>query len=103
MKDEQKAKTVIGPNVRRLIAEKMAAEIIPPGTKDPFMAAMAAIASQDMGKRAASAMTWTRAAIEEIRSARGPNPWRNSTDEEIAGIVLKAAEVNRKLDLLQGL
>jgi hypothetical protein len=39
-----------------------------------------------------SASEWVAGAIVVMRSASEPNPWRNATDEEIAGELLRAIE-----------
>jgi len=78
----------LGPNVKKLWAIRMANEAIPKsgGLIDglKFLSSKESIAA---GARSASA--WTEAAIQAIRLAGEPNPWKNADDEEIAGELLR--------------
>jgi hypothetical protein len=41
------------------------------------------------------AKEWVDAAIQTVRGVREPNPWKNATDEEIAGELLRQID-NKK-------
>lgn len=89
----------IGPNVRRLIARKMSLDAIPNG--GGFAAGLEFLASKENIKQVASAAAaWVRVACQVVRGAAEPNPWKESTDEEIAGYLLdKIAEREKQLGL----
>lgn len=81
----------IGPNVKKLWAMKMAKDAIPDGggLADglKFLSSRESIAA---GAKAAT--EWVKGAIAVVRLAAEPNPWKNATDEEIAGELLKRTE-----------
>lgn len=81
-------------NFNRLIAHKMSLDAIPPGTTDGLMAGVRFLSDKDaLVNSSREAKEWVSAAITAVRLAADPNPWRNSTDEEIAGEILaKIAE-----------
>lgn len=77
-----------GPNVKKLIVHKMSRDAIPPGggiaegikfLSDP----------SGMVEAAKKATKWVEVAIAAVRQATDPNPWKNATDEEIAGELVK--------------
>lgn len=81
------------PNVRRLVAFRMAALAIPVGSPDPIAAGAQAILQP--GRLAAldrEASAWVDNAIALVRQAAEPNPWKELGDEEIAGEILRWAE-----------
>lgn len=57
-----------------------------------------AIMGNGLTKEYRIAEIWVHKAIEVIRSAKEPNPWKNMTDDEIAGEVLRRAEERDKHD-----
>lgn len=75
-------------NVTRLVIHKMSIDAIPPGgglaDGIAFLSDKAKIAE---GWRAAEA--WVREAIQMVRQAADPNPWRAADDEAIAGELLR--------------
>lgn len=78
----------LGPNVRRLLAHKMAIDAIPAG--GGFAAGMKFLSSKESvvsGVKAATA--WVEQAIQAVRGAADPNPWKDAQDEEIAGEILR--------------
>lgn len=85
----------MGPNVRKLIAEKTARDAIPGGgglaDGIKFLSNPKNISA---GYRAA--MEWVKIAILTVRQASEPNPWKDATDEEIAGEILKHIQAKRK-------
>jgi len=86
MKADQK--TEWGPNIRRLIAQRIAQQAIPDG--GGMQAAVSFLSSKESiieGTRKAS--EWVKATIEEVRRANDPNPWRNASDEEIAAEICR--------------
>lgn len=78
----------IGPNVSRLIAYKMSVNAIPRGGS--LADGLRFLSDKEnVTNGASAAMTWVRTALEAVRQAVEPNPWRNSTDEEIATYLLE--------------
>lgn len=84
-----------GPNVNRLLIERMSLEAVPPG--GGIDSAIKFLSSKDSiinGVR--SAKKWVEDAIQAVRLASGPNPWRDASDEEIAGEILRQVEEKRR-------
>ena len=85
--------TPIGPNVRRLIAERAAAITVNRATKnragsDMFCAVLAQIATPGALKQDYyDACVWVKAALAAARRAPGAEQW--PTDEDMAGEVLR--------------
>jgi len=81
----------IGPNVKRLIIYKMSIDAIPPGggvkAGITFLSNPTAIS-----KSARESCEWVKTAISMARKAAEPNPYKNVSDEEIAGDILKRIE-----------
>jgi hypothetical protein len=98
MAEPDKPATAIGPNVKRLIAHKMGVDAIPKGGgfEDglKFLSSREAVISG-----AQQASNWVIAAIRVLRQAAEPNPWKNSSDEEIAGHLLR--QLHDRLDKLE--
>lgn len=81
----------IGPNVRRLIAIKMAKDAIPAG--GGFADGVNYLASSGLGQRAQEATKWVEDAIQAVKSAPD-NRWPD--DEAIAGELVKRIETKQK-------
>lgn len=80
-----------GPNVSRLIAARMAVLAIPPN--GGFVDGVRFLQDREaLSRGAREAEAWARDAIAAMRAAADPNPWRDATDEEIAGEILRAVE-----------
>jgi hypothetical protein len=85
----------IGPNVKKLIAQKMALLMIPEGTTEPLKAGATAILTPgSMGQHARVVTTWVREALAAIKAAPD-NPYGDD-DEAIA------RELLRKIDERKG-
>lgn len=85
-----------GPNVKKLIVRKMSTIAIPANTKGGLASAMSFLMSREAIMSAAfEATAWVGQAIELVRQAADPNPWRKSSDEEIAGEILRRLEQGR--------
>jgi hypothetical protein len=86
----------IGPNVRRLIACKMAILAIPAGSgKDSFRLGLDAFTNRGkFSSMAAEASAWVQAAIAVMKTAPD-NPYGND-DEAIAGAILEGIEQRKK-------
>lgn len=83
----------IGPNIKRLVARKMGFDAIPAGSPDAFNAGIAFLSQpRHLLDSAREAVGWTKAAILAVRRAAEPNPWKEASDEEIAGELLRLAE-----------
>lgn len=81
----------MGKNEKLLVLKKVSLEAIPDG--GTFLDGISFLTDKRrlLGTIRA-AKSWTQEVIKEVRSARDPNPWRNSTDEEIAGEILRKIE-----------
>lgn len=89
--------TTLGPNVRRLIFERMSLEAIPPngGFADglKFLSSKESIAAGFT-----TAKRFVEDAITCVRQAEEPNPWKESTDEDIAGEILNQLQAQKRGD-----
>jgi len=78
----------VGPNIKRLMAHKMALDAVPHG--GGFDSALRFLSSKDnVTSSARVAAIWVRTACDVVRAALEPNPFKNSTDEEIATYLLE--------------
>lgn len=81
----------MGPNIRKLIATKMATDAIPRG--EGFEAGIRFLSTKEsIITGAKQATEWVQAAITVVRKAAEPNPFKAATDEEIAGEILRKLE-----------
>lgn len=77
-----------GPNVNKLIAKKIATDMVP--SKDSMQGTIQNLMKPgNLQSVARKADEWVTQAIEAVRLAVGPNPWRTATDEEIAEEILR--------------
>jgi hypothetical protein len=84
----------LGPNAKKLIAHKMSVDAIPSG--GGFADGVKFLSSKESiltGVR--NATRWVAEAIDAVRQASEPNPWKASTDEEIAGEILRRVEARK--------
>jgi hypothetical protein len=85
------ARRKLGPNMKKLIVHKLSIDAIPDGggfnAGVKFLMTPGALA--DGWKKAAE---WCDAAIEVIRLAAEPNPWKEASEEAIAGHLLQRIE-----------
>ena len=86
----------LGPNFKKLLIHKMSLDAVPAGggvgsalkfLSDP----------QGMAKSSRAAKEWVESAIMLIRTAAEPNEWKNATDEEIAGELLRRIDERKKM------
>jgi hypothetical protein len=91
------ANDTMGPNMRRLVAER-AAQVAVESCKDEdlFGHIVQRIVSETLGKDLAEAKAWCETAVGLVRQAAEPNPWKAATDEEIAGTILRKIAGRRK-------
>lgn len=85
----------LGPNFRELVGRKIALDAVPPG--GGFSSVLKFL--QEPGRVSESlreAVEWAAAAIAVVRTAAEPNPWREASDEQIAGEILRLAEEREK-------
>ena len=83
--------TELGPNARDLFIRRMSILAVPDG--GGFADGMAFLFDKEIRARVVKeAEAWVKQAIETVRSAAHPNPWKDSTDEEIAGEILRRLE-----------
>jgi hypothetical protein len=89
------AKRALGPNLKRLIGHKMAKDAVPDGGGFSdgirFLTTPGAMLA---GWRDAAA--WVDSAILAVRQAGEPNPWKESSEEDIAGELLRQIEVRKQ-------
>jgi hypothetical protein len=83
--------TPIGPNVKKLIIHKMSLDAIPSGggVADGLKFFMD---KEKISKTLREANEWVKQAINMVRLAGEPNPFKNSTDEDIAGEIFRKIE-----------
>jgi hypothetical protein len=85
----------LGPNVRDLFIRRMSILAVPDG--GGFADGMSFFFDKEKrAKIMKEAEEWTKQAIELVRSAAEPNPWKDSSDEEIAGEILRRLEERNK-------
>ena len=85
-----------GPNVKKLIIQKMSTDAVPSGggLKD----AVEFLSFKDRIINGVKVATkFVEESIKAVREAADPNPWRAATDEEIAGEILRQVERKRSL------
>ena len=84
-----------GANVKRLIAQKMATDAVP---KDGGLANALAFLSnpQVIVEGARKATEFVMLAIQAVREAAEPNPWKTADDEAIAGEILRQIAERKK-------
>ena len=82
-------------NVNKLILHKISIDAIPFGTtkSEGLAAGLDFLLDRDrVTKTAKHATAWVTYHIQAIRDAIEPNPWKNATDEVIAGEILRKIE-----------
>lgn len=85
---------MIGPNVKRLTIRKMPRDAVPDG--GVIVEALGFLSSPDrLSQVARDAAAWVDGAILAVRQAANPNPWRDKSDEDIAGEILRQIEEKR--------
>lgn len=84
-----------GPNVKRLISQKMAADAVPAG--GGLASAIKFLSSKESIVAGARAATkWVEEAIQIVRLAAEPNPWKTANDEEIAAELLRGIAARKR-------
>ncbi len=84
------------PNLHKLLTEFISVEAVPLGVRAPHEAALAYFTDDERRREiTASARAKMQRAINAVRNASDPNPWRNATEEEIAGEILQGIEKRR--------
>ena len=83
------------PNLKKLIFIKMGKDAIPDG--GGFADGVKFLTTPGAMKQGwQDAVKWVDGAILAVRMATEPNPWKNSSDEEIAGEIVRKLE-SRKM------
>jgi len=81
-------KDLLGPNLKKLAIHKCSIEAIPPG--GGIAAGIKFLTEPGwLAKSLKEAISWARASILTIRQAPEPNPWKDASEEEIAGEILR--------------
>jgi hypothetical protein len=84
----------IGPNVRRLMAIHMSIDAVP--SNGGMLDAIKFLSSKEsLLTGARNAQEWVKSAINAVRQAGEPNPWKNSDDESIAGEILRKVDARK--------
>lgn len=79
------------PNVRRLLILRMSREAVPDG--GGLADGLSFFIDAEKRKTImANSEEWVRQAIALVRNASEPNPWRDASDDAIAGEILRRAE-----------
>lgn len=76
------------PAIRKLIARKVSVDAIPKG-QGTAAAINFLLTPGALNKSWKEAEEWCMSAIQLIRMAPEPNPWKNATDEEIAEEIIR--------------
>jgi len=82
----------MGTNLKRLMIAKMSCDAVPPG--GGMADAVAFLTGCKIGEAARKAEAWSRAAVQAVREAAEPNPYRDWDDERIAGHLV--AEIDKR-------
>jgi hypothetical protein len=85
---------LLGPNIKRLIAIKMAKDAIPAG--GGFVSGLRFLSSKEnivAGFKKAS--SWVQSVLVLVREAPEPNPWKTASDEEIAEHLVRRIEAKQ--------
>lgn len=84
-------KETIGANVKKLIIHKMSLDAIPPG--GGIVNVLEFLADKErISRTIREADEWVKQVILVVRNAGEPNPFKKSSDEEIAGEILRKIE-----------
>jgi hypothetical protein len=78
------------PNVKKLIIRKVSLDAIPPG--GGMQSGIDFLTSGKIKESFKEAEVWVGVAIQTVRSAKDPNPYKTATDEEIAGELMARIE-----------
>lgn len=85
----------LGPKIKRLISVKMAKDAIPDG--GGFADGVKFLSNKESIVAGARIATeWAKAALDAVRQAAEPNPWKMASDEDIAAHILERIEKKRK-------
>jgi len=83
----------IGPNLLNLITRKVSADAIPAGCGNGLAAGVKFLSDKEAIRAGfRKAEQWARDAVQAVRQAAEPNPWKNASDDEIAAEVLRQLE-----------
>ena len=86
---------ILTPNVKKLVIHKVSLDAIPRG--GGFADGVKFLSDKDrIIKTMRDAHDWVKQVIAAVRKAGEPNPFKNATDEDIAGEILKKIEEKRK-------
>ena len=85
------------PAFKRLVAHKMATDAIPSGG-GVVDGVNFLLDAERVRATARDAQKWARAACQVVRDAAEPNPWRESTDDEIAEEILRRIATRRRAE-----
>lgn len=94
--DQPLAAERVGPNVKRLIARKMSLDAVPRG--GGLADGLAFLSrKENITENAKTASAWVRVAMQAVREATEPNPWKDADDETIAVYLLKQIAEREKV------
>lgn len=81
----------MGPNFRKLLSRR-AGMIMEERAGPGFDATVSHLLEGGLGPALKDAKTWCDAAMQAVRQAADPNPWKYASDEVIAEHILKKVE-----------
>lgn len=85
---------ILGPNIKKLIIHKISLSAIPPG--GGFADGVKFLSDKDrIIKTMRESHSWVKQVIAAVRNAGEPNPFKNASDEDIAGEILRKIEEKR--------
>jgi len=88
-------KRPLGPNFKKFVFLKMAKDAVPDG--EGLSAALTFLSKgENISVGFRSAVDWCDAAVQIVRSAGEPNPWKHSNEEEIAGELVRRIEERKQ-------
>ena len=84
------------PNLKELVWHLMSLDAVPPGSKNGLSSAVEFILTPGkMSESFRNSIIRARNICMAIRQAGEPNPWKDATDEEIAGEVMRKMKEKR--------
>ena len=88
------------PNIKKLIIQKVSLDAVPPG--GGFASGVEFLLDKDrIVKSFKAAESWVQEAIATTRTAQEPNPFKESSDEEIAEEIMRRVVKRKEENLVR--